>query len=334
MKKILLGNGKKYYKANLHCHSTISDGKKTPKELKEMYMSRGYSIIAYTDHDIMLPHFDLTDENFLPLTGFEIEIEDAKAEGSARLKNCHLCYIAIDPDNVRQVCYHRSKYYFGNSLRYKDMVEFDSTKPDFERERTHEGVNRAIQEGRENGFFVTYNHPGWSFENFEDYGGYHGMHAMEISNYGCIVSGYADYNEKEYDHILRNGERIYCISTDDNHNREDDSFGGFVMINADRLAYRTITKALTEGSFYASQGPEIYEVWYEDGKIGIRCSACASIRLNTEIRHIELVCGSREKPVCEAVFDVKDAYHYVRLTVTDFDEKHANTNAFFVDEFK
>ncbi len=31
MKKILLGNGKKYYKANLHCHSTISDGKKLRK---------------------------------------------------------------------------------------------------------------------------------------------------------------------------------------------------------------------------------------------------------------------------------------------------------------
>ena len=27
----------KQYKANLHCHSILSDGKKTPEELKELY---------------------------------------------------------------------------------------------------------------------------------------------------------------------------------------------------------------------------------------------------------------------------------------------------------
>ena len=31
----------KQYKANLHAHTVISDGKKTPEELKEMYTSHG-----------------------------------------------------------------------------------------------------------------------------------------------------------------------------------------------------------------------------------------------------------------------------------------------------
>lgn len=101
------------------------------------------------------------------------------------------------------------------------------------------------------------------------------------------------------------------------------------MIDADNLEYRTITKALTEGKFYASQGPEIYEVWYDDVKIGIKCSKCTSIRLNTGIRHMTTVRGCKENPVCEAVFDIGDNYNYVRLTVTDLNEKHANTNAFF-----
>ena len=46
-----------------------------------------------------------------------------------------------------------------------------------------------------------------------------------------------------YDEILRSGKRIYCISTDDNHNRGDepahDSFGGFTMIKAEKLEYET-----------------------------------------------------------------------------------------------
>ena len=65
MKKMLISKEKNFYKANLHCHSTVSDGSKTPAELKEMYMQRGYSIIAYTDHDILISHQDLTDEKFL-----------------------------------------------------------------------------------------------------------------------------------------------------------------------------------------------------------------------------------------------------------------------------
>ena len=35
MKKILLDGNKNYYKANLHCHSTKSDGKMTVEEIKE-----------------------------------------------------------------------------------------------------------------------------------------------------------------------------------------------------------------------------------------------------------------------------------------------------------
>ena len=70
MKKYLLPESGRFYKANLHCHSTVSDGKFTPEEMKEMYQSAGYSIVAYTDHDVFLTHNHLTDENFLALNGF------------------------------------------------------------------------------------------------------------------------------------------------------------------------------------------------------------------------------------------------------------------------
>ena len=73
MKKFLLPESGQFYKSNLHCHSTISDGGWTPEQLKEEYAKRGYSIIAYTDHNIMIPHHDLTDDKFLALTGFEMD---------------------------------------------------------------------------------------------------------------------------------------------------------------------------------------------------------------------------------------------------------------------
>lgn len=68
MKQYLLPEAGQFYKANLHCHSTVSDGRLSPEELKELYMRHGYSIIAYTDHEVLIPHPELTDDKFLALT--------------------------------------------------------------------------------------------------------------------------------------------------------------------------------------------------------------------------------------------------------------------------
>ena len=69
MKKILLSPDVNFYKANLHCHTNISDGKISAEEIKAHYKKNGYSIIAYTDHDVMVPHPELDDENFLAYRG-------------------------------------------------------------------------------------------------------------------------------------------------------------------------------------------------------------------------------------------------------------------------
>ena len=39
MKIELIPEGGALYKANLHCHTTISDGKQTPEEVKETYLA-------------------------------------------------------------------------------------------------------------------------------------------------------------------------------------------------------------------------------------------------------------------------------------------------------
>ena len=36
MRKYLLPEGGNFYKANLHCHTVLSDGKKTPEEVAEL----------------------------------------------------------------------------------------------------------------------------------------------------------------------------------------------------------------------------------------------------------------------------------------------------------
>ena len=76
MKKYLLGDKGNFYKANLHCHTNLSDGHMPAAEVKELYKSRGYSVVAFTDHDALIPHQDLKSDDFLPLNGVEIAIRN------------------------------------------------------------------------------------------------------------------------------------------------------------------------------------------------------------------------------------------------------------------
>ena len=330
MRKYLLPEKGNFYKANLHCHTTVSDGKMTPEEIKEAYTSRGYSVVAFTDHDVLIPHPELADENFLPLNSYEMEINEhfPRKPGS---KTCHMCLIALKPDNIKPVCFHRSKYLPKNAVNYVEQVAYDPNEPDYEREYTEECINDIMKKARDNGFFVTYNHPTCSREGHNDYDRYNYMHAMEVYNSECENIGYFEYNEKDYDDMLLSGKRIYCVATDDTHNREA-CFGGFTMIKADKLEYKTITDALLAGNFYASQGPEIYNLWVEDNVLHIDCSDAKTIRFNTGVRRAKKVDAQDGKTINTAEFEVLPEDIYVRVTITDSNGKFAYTNAYFVDE--
>ena len=340
MKKFLISENGNFYKANLHCHTTCSDGRKTPEEVKELYKKLGYSVVAYTDHDILISHSDLDDDSFLALHGFEIEISEPKRADGRPDKCCHICMIALEPDNMIQPLWHRSRYLFANAPKYREQVKFDESQPDYERRFSGEGITEIMQTMREKGFFVTYNHPSWSLEDFRDYTAYHGMHAFEMFNGGCIEAGYDDYNPRVYDDILREGNRIYCIGADDNHNfnpdntRYCDSGWAFTVIKADKLDYRTITKALEDGNFYASEGPAIEELWYEDGKVHIKCSPADRITCTYDTRRAHRVFDETGEGITEAEFELIENYGYFRLTVIDKQGRHACTNAYFMDTLK
>ncbi len=338
MKQYLLPETGRFYKANLHCHTTVSDGKYTPEQVKELYTSHGYSVVAYTDHDVMISHDELNDDGFLALHGYEIESSQWDVQPPKARKTCHLCLIALDPDDMTQVCWHRSKYMIGHGAEYRDRVRFDESLPDFERAYTPERVNEIIRAAKEHGYFVTYNHPVWSLENYQDYIRYEGMDAMEICNYSCYVSGYTEYNGKIYDDMLRAGKRIFCIGADDNHNarpaesKRFDSCGAFTVIKAENLDYRAITGALSRGDFYASQGPEIRELWFEDGKLSVRTSAAERIVMTTGTRKLRSVTREAGQTLRSASFEVDRDDGYVRITVEDKRGLHADSRAYFTDE--
>ena len=342
MRKYLLPENGNFYKANLHCHTNVSDGAHSPNVVKEEYKARGYSIVAYTDHNIMIDHDDLRDEEFLPLLGYEIDATEDMPYGDEPFRyrrTCHLCLIARDRENAKQVCFHRSKYQKGNVKAHLHLAKFDESLPDYNRIYSHKGINDIIAKAKEGNFFVTYNHPKWSLEGYPEYSGYEGMDAMEMFNGTCLTSGHLEYNPDVYDALLRQGKRLYCIGADDSHGSNKDPerrlkgfFRAYTMIKAEKLEYGAIIDALDNGDFYASEGPEITEFYFEDGKVHVKCSDAIEIIMTTGSRRTGYKKAKDGTFVNEADFEVDVNDLYFRVTVTDERGMHATTNAYFVDE--
>ena len=337
MKKYLLPKDGSFYKANLHCHTTVSDGRKSPEEVKELYKGAGYSVVAYTDHDVMVPHHDLSDDSFIALTGFEGEF-NANYPSGKDYRTSHLCFIAGKKDNDVHPIWNPVCAYIGHAPEYHERQKYDPEGYTEKRSNSPECINASIKRARDAGFFVTYNHPVWSLDDYNQYTQYEGMHAMEIYNHDCAVFNYNGYVPEMYDDMLRLDKRIYAVAADDNHNdyKRDsyafDSLGGFVMIKAKKLEYEAITDALFRGDFYASTGPMINSLYIEDGTVKVETSDAISIGMTTARRSAKNKFAKVGSYITYAEFQLDPAEKYFRITVNDGKGKHAHSRAYFLDE--
>lgn len=335
MSKIfLLDEAKNRYKANLHCHSTVSDGEMTPEELKRLYMAQGYSIVAYTDHEILVPHPELCDETFLAMPGYELQtFGDPELPKLMRRVN-HMNLYPKDPENRRQPFFTLDDVLRLDRPPCLDGIEYDGDGHE-QKEYSAEGLNRLIEKAKAAGFLVSYNHPTWSKEDASVYTNLRGLFAMEIYNSDCGVTGYDAYCPYVYEEMLRSGQRLGCIATDDTHNPRD-LFGGFTVILADSLTHANVIAALEAGDFYASRGPEIRRLWYEDGVFHIECSPARMIALSNSGRRRPADSVRRDEAgnLTEAAFPIGENDLYVRFTVTDAAGLTANTRAYWRDEFE
>lgn len=322
MRNYLLPEKGKFFKANMHCHSVLSDGSYTVEKLKEVYKRYGYSIVAFTDHNVLIDHSDLNDENFMAITGYEMDVNDEKGDRAYNHTPCtHINFYAKDPHNTSMPCFN-PKYIGDNHADLREKQKYTGT-PDYE--RSYKNVNDMIEKTCKEGFLACYNHPTWSEQDLDDYRNIRGCFAMEIYNHSCVVGGYPEYNEHAYDDMLRRGNRLFCIASDDNHDRFPeghprwDSCGGFIMIKAEKLEYGAIMDALEKGNFYASTGPEIYDIWTEGEEVHVKCSPVERVCYTTYGRHTVVTTGEHVgDKITEAVFNVTGLYdRYGRITLND-----------------
>lgn len=333
MRYELLPSNGNIYKANLHSHSTVSDGKLTPQELKDAYAAKGYSILSITDHEYLMSHEELNDEHFLTIAGYEMQLKAPATEDFPFPRVCHLNLYAKTPKGQPQVCYSPDRM----PAKMKDWpVHY--TGPVYHATYRPECVNHIIAEANANGFLVSYNHPHWSMEDLTIFSRYEGMFAMEIYNNDCVSIGIPEWNVQSWEWMLRRNKRIFCLACDDNHNKHPfddplcDSFGGWLMIHAPALEYGSVISAMEKGNFYASTGPEIHTLYIEDGYLHVTCSEAADIVMATFGRKYGHLRAKQGESVTEAAFPIPKGCLYVRVEVRDHQGRCAESQAYWLDQ--
>jgi hypothetical protein len=322
------GSGR-WYKGNLHTHSTLSDGTYTPEELKEVYKQHGYSFLALSDHRSFYCHDELNDPNFLIYPSMEGNMtapEETLGCGGYRAYHMQVLY---DPEIPTD-----------RPLEDGERIEAPERTT---WEQYYISAQKYIDTMRARGNLITVNHPIWSRLRYEDVSALDGFFAMEIYNSECALDG-MDTGEGTvfWDLLLRQGKKVWGIAADDCHNRNKpdgkapigserfSSCRGWVQVYAPELSVAALSKALKEGRFYSSTGPEITRFEVKNGIAYLACSAVQKIELIGE------PCRARgffdpEAQLTEANWKLDGRERYIRAQVTDRSGRKAWTNPIFFD---
>ena len=335
MKKLLISKNRKQYKANLHSHSNLSDGFLSPEEMRDAYANRGYSVLCVSDHEFPCDHSDLTTPDMLMLTGYEVYIRN-NPEGvmKAYEPEVHLNLFAKDPRNEKYISY---DYPYAKYIRRQEgkLEALEKAGKEGPRLYSREYINGFIKDAQDNGYLVSYNHPVWSLEEEADVLAYDGFFSLEICNYGSYKGNGLDYNTALYMRMLRRGKKVFVHAGDDNHNKKGgfgDSFGAWTMIEADSLTYENIIAAMEKGDTYASTGPEIYELSYEDGSVSIECSPAKKIFLYNGSKRFPHTLAPEGESITSATFKLDEEAKFFFISVVDEKGGIATTRGYLREE--
>jgi predicted metal-dependent phosphoesterase TrpH len=291
----------RFYRGNLHTHSTRSDGALSPEEVVEAYRTHGYDFVSLTDHFLEQFDYPVTDTRPLRSADFTTllgaELHAPRTESGL---NWHLVAVGLP-------------------------IEFAPPSP---AETGPELAARAAAQGA----FVGIAHPAWYSLTVADALSVEDAHAVEVYNEGSAQ--WSDRGNSWYlcDLLLRQGRRVNAYATDDAHflSSRPAAFAGWVQVRATELSPTALVEALRAGAYYSSQGPEINDIDVGRGHITISCSPAAAIIVSGASVS---ACQLHGESLTSASFPLAGfARSYCRVTVIDGMGKRAWSNPIWLDD--
>lgn len=288
----------RWYRGNLHTHSTCSDGQLTPAEVCALYRARGYDFISLTDHFSERYHFPITDtvpyrtDGFTTILGAELH-----APATSLGDPWHILAVGLPAD-------------------------FASTG-------TGETGPQLAERARAAGAYVAVAHPAWYDLTDQDLLSLPAAGAIEIFNTSSAVSIGKGDSTGYVDRLLSQDHYYQIIATDDAHFQptRPDWCCNWVMVRSASLEPADLLAALHAGHFYSSQGPEFLDVTSLQGgtKLAVRTSPVRVIHLTGRGASNSTVSADVDFTTAELSLE-KIKGPYARLTAIDRQGMRAWTN--------
>jgi len=293
----------RFYRGNLHGHSTHSDGVLSPEEVVNFYRSHNYDFTCISDHL-------WSDKRFCADT-----VLDARHLNQAD-------FITIPSAEIH--C--RGKAYASDGLWH---IVANGLPLDFAVAADDEPVDVMIRRAMDAGAYVTVAHPEWYAMSSTEAQSVAHAHGVEILNYSCVISSARGSGIAIADVLLNEGYRISFTATDDSHFEIPDAGGGWVMVAADALNADDIITALKEGRHYSSTGAELKSISLEGKKLIVETSPADHIIVSGSGNAAMSVNGGG---LSRAEFDLTSFNSaFFRVTVRDHLGHQAWSNPYFTE---
>lgn len=292
----------RFYRGNLHSHSTHSDGEKSAEEVCRAYRELGYDFLAITDHFMdrfdypVTPTTSFWSDGFITLSGAELHAGEIEMGGF-----WHILAVGLPNDFL----------------------------PNLPSESGPQIAQRAL----ESGAFVAVAHPAWYGVRETDVLSLGKVHAIEVINGLC-----GDFNDREnswylFDQLTAQGHRYGAIATDDAHfdPLHQDVQRGWIWVKAHSLTPAALLNALKAGDYYSSTGPMFFDIDIERGRsLRLRCSPVNHIIVSGKGSESAAFHGNGLMEADLSLVDWKS--DYCRITIRDRHGEKAWSNVIWFDD--
>ncbi len=240
-----------WYKGNLHCHSTQSDGTSSPVEVAQYYKASGYDFLGISDHNQYTPV-----ETYAAAAGI-LGIPCCEYTGQ---EACHVLAAgvteAVAPNLVKEDMWERAKPDEALALKSARQPELKKVLI------LQDGIDKTLSAG---GIPIIC-HPSWQWAyDHQDVAKLQHCTHFELCNASPDCNSFPlpgrSFLEDMWDALLSDGVRLIGMAADDAHRhslpystRVPIGGSGWNMVKAPELTETHILQAIKQGHCYASTG--------------------------------------------------------------------------------
>ncbi len=202
----------RWYKGNLHTHTTHSDGGNTPEEMLEAYRCAGYDFFSTTDHGHVTEVVSVPDD-FLWIRGVELDGDLSEIGEDFHIVGLGLAQPAIAPKQPT--------------------------------------VETALAWIEEQGGLSVMAHPYWLGLTYRDLVNREQPIGLEVYNAVCEFLNAKGSSSVVWDDVLTRGRRWWGLGVDDAHCAEQ-AGKAWVMVRAEALTSEAILRASARGARFTA----------------------------------------------------------------------------------